>query len=109
NVKENPLDRLARRLVALVDIHTRWSGRLTAEQRDLIFNARHLDALLSGDKPIEEWIRYQVEIRAIGHRLNQDGGMDLMQKVAYRASALSQVPALRIIEVTWDGIGDWLG
>lgn len=108
NVKESGLDRLARILVTLVNVHDRWCGRLTAEQRRQLIDTRHLDALLFGDKPVEEWIHGQVELRAIGHQLDRDGGNDLMQKVAKRASELSETPVLGIINATWDGIGNWL-
>jgi hypothetical protein len=108
NVKQSGLDRLARRLIALVDIEERWSGRLTAEQRRLLIDTQHLDALLAGDKPPEEWIRGQVELRAIGRRLNREGGLGTMQLVASRAGELSGTPVLGIIDATWDGIGEWL-
>jgi hypothetical protein len=107
NVKESPLDRTARRLVALVDIHDRWSrSGLSKEQSLLMFDWRLLDKLLSRKEPVEDWLRCQVEIRAIGHQLNQQGGMDLMVEVIERANQLSR-GVLRIIEVTWDRIGEW--
>jgi hypothetical protein len=43
-----------------------------------------------------------VEVRAIGHRLDREGGEELMKAVAYRAAALSQdSDTLPVIEMYW--------
>lgn len=109
NVKDSSMDRLARHLAALVETSERWSQRLTKQQRLRLFDYALLDSLASGDKPADEWIRAQVEVRSIGRKLNELGGKPLMQQVAHRASELSRIPTLRLIDVTWHGIGDWRG
>jgi hypothetical protein len=50
------------------------------------------------------------KVRAIGAKANRLGGMKVMRSVAERAASLSTTPAaLRVIDSTWDGIGDWRG
>jgi hypothetical protein len=51
-----------------------------------------------------------VEIRTIGHRLNEEGGLPLMRQVAEPAGAVGHGRlTVRSIEADWDGIGDWRG
>ncbi|CAM5652279.1 Serine/threonine-protein kinase PknD [Streptomyces glaucescens] len=101
-------DRLARRLVSLLDSGARWQHRLTQEQARLWFDGPHLDDLLSTRRPVEDWIRSQVGIREIGHQLDREGGKPLMREVAELASRLRKVPGtLDEIALVWDGIGSW--
>jgi hypothetical protein len=105
-----PLEQVADRLAALVDANERRYDELSPPQRKLIFDAAYLDALVAGGGPADEWIRDQVEIRAIGHQLNREGGTQLMRQAAERAATMSKTAgALRILDVSWDRIGDWLG
>jgi hypothetical protein len=48
-------------------------------------------------------------IRDIGARLNEKGGNDLMLKVHAQVKAACKVGTGRSLEMTWDGIGEWLG
>jgi hypothetical protein len=99
----------ARRLTELVAAHERLY-ELTRDKR-LISDAmdgRHLDSVLSSDTAREGWISAAAEIRAIGHRLNREGGKPRMQTVAQRAGELRRTgDTVRLIEVFWDRIGDW--
>jgi len=107
--KLESLEDLARRLVTLDDAQERQYGQLTEEQRTLSINLDYLDALVSGSDTPEEWIRSAVEIRFLGHRLNDEGGKALMRSVAERAAALSPTRGtLDVIDMYWDGIGDWV-
>jgi hypothetical protein len=106
NVKEPPLDRVARRVIGLATAGERRSRTLTADQQSRMLDASHLDMLLFNEGQIADWILDQVKLRSLGRHLHRDGGMDLMQAVAERVAALD--PAmLRLVEFAWDGIGDW--
>ena len=48
------------------------------------------------------------EVRSVGQRLNDAGGMDLMLQA--HAMFASQNPGMaRNLEIVWDGIGSWMG
>jgi hypothetical protein len=100
---------IAHRLIELVDAHERLY-ELTKDKR-LITEAmdhHHLDSIVSSDATPEGWISAAVELRAIGHQLNREGGKPRMQTVAERAAQLRPTgDTLRLIEVFWDRIGDW--
>lgn len=51
---------------------------------------------------------HREEVRAIGERLNQLGGMRAMQKVGMEFARRNPIHA-RKLETTWDGIGSWMG
>jgi hypothetical protein len=103
------VEETARRVAALVDAQERRYNKLTQDQRMLSINWQYLDQLVSSGERPEDWIRDVVEVRAIGHRLDREGGEELMRAVAYRAAALSQdSDTLPVIEMYWDMIGDWL-
>jgi hypothetical protein len=102
------LEDIARRLVTLDDAQELQYRMLTDEQRRLSRHADYLDVRASGEVPSEEWIRSAVEIRSIGHRLNDQGGTALMRSVAERAAALSPARGtLDVIDMYWDGIAGW--
>jgi hypothetical protein len=106
-----PMDdeRTARRLTELVAAHERLY-ELTRDKRLIkeAMDGRHLDSVLSSDAAAEGWISAAVEIRAVGHRLNREGGRPRMQAVAERAAELRKAgDTLRLIEMFWDRIGDW--
>jgi hypothetical protein len=110
NLDKGGLQQTAQRIAELMDANLRRWDELPKAQRLLILDRRHLDDLVSSGDSAEEWIRGAVEIRAIGHQLNRDGGFDLMRKTAEQAHALSHGGAtLRTIEALWDRIGDWRG
>jgi hypothetical protein len=102
-----PYEGLAARLAALVPDCVAGYGALDADQRRRSIDDGYLDRLIRSAQHPEEWLRDTVEIRAIGHRLNDAGGLSLMRLVIERAEALSPWRILRDIESRWDGIGDW--
>jgi hypothetical protein len=106
NVKEPPLDRVARRVIALADASEGRYHRLSDTQNGLLLNTRHLDTVLFNEGRVADWILDQVRLRSLGHRLHRDGGIELMQAVAGRVSALGR-RTLRYVEFVWDGIGGW--
>lgn len=106
NVKEPPLDRVARRVTALATAGERRSRTLSGDQQRQLLNAAHLDILLFNEGQIAGWILDQVRLRSLGHRLHRDGGMGLMVAVAQRVAALDR-RMLRRVEIVWDGIGEW--
>lgn len=102
-----PYEGLAARLAALVPDRVAGYGALDADQRRRTFDDGYLDQLIRSGKQPDGWLRDAVEIRAIGHRLNDEGGLRLMRSVIERAEALSPWRILREIESSWGGIGDW--
>lgn len=50
---------------------------------------------------------YNIRAREIGTRLNEIGGIELMQLVYYRAMAILGPGFGRSLEVAWEYIGDW--
>lgn len=63
--------------------------------------------------PHDEKMRFEKtkQIRAVGQKLHDAGGMDLMLAVC-EAMRISRIDGLttvlnREIEFSWDGIGDW--
>jgi hypothetical protein len=106
NVKEPPLDRTARRVIGLASAVERRSRTLSTARQDRVLDVAHLDMLLFNDGQIADWILDQVKLRSLGHRLHRDGGMAVMQAVAERVRALDP-GVLRLVEATWDGIGEW--
>jgi len=97
-------------LVELVEAATRRYETLSREQQERWHDLRYLDELVRGGTPLE-WLADIVEIRAIGHRLNAEGGFPLMQAVAQRVGELSEhrMAARNLDRWFWDRIGDWLG
>jgi hypothetical protein len=57
--------------------------------------------------------RHEAEVRAIGQRLHDAGGVPLMRAALHHADRLSRQrhgdSILRRVEVAWDGIGRWRG
>lgn len=106
NVKQSPVDRVALRAIGLATAGERRSRTLTHEQQRLMLRAAHLDMLLFNEGQIADWILDQVKLRSLGHRLHRDGGMRLMQAVAGRVAVLDR-GTLRLVEIVWDGIGEW--
>jgi hypothetical protein len=110
NLEEGGLQQTAQRIAELMDANLRRWDELPSAQRLLVLDRHHLDDLMSSGDSAEEWIRGAVEVRAIGHRLDREGGFELMRKTAEQARALSHDRAtLRTIEALWDRIGDWRG
>ncbi|MFD1045917.1 hypothetical protein ACFQ1S_10255 [Kibdelosporangium lantanae] len=104
-----PHEATAERIVTLVAIDNRDYPTMTEDQRTQRHDQHYLDQVLqSGEQP-EEHLRAVTELRAIGHQLNEAGGISLMIAVAERANALAKTRILRRIEHIWDGIGDWRG
>lgn len=108
NLRESPVDRIARQAIALAEAGERRSRGLPESKRRLMLDDQHLDMLLFNDGQIADWILDEVRLRSLGHRLNRDGGMQLMQAVAKRIAALDPA-VLRLVDVNWDGIGEWRG
>lgn len=105
-----PYGGLAVRLAELVTAEVPRYETLTGAQRERKRDRRFLDELVRTGEPAESWLRDMVEIRAIGHLLNEWGGKPLMRTVAGQAARVSRAPsALRYIETWWDGIGGWQG
>jgi hypothetical protein len=101
---------IARRIAELVDAGQVRYGELTEEQKTLSTDWRHLDAVLSSGEAPPEWISHAVELRSIGHQLNREGGVRLMQETAAQADRLSKYHVvLAVIVLFWDRIGDWQG
>jgi hypothetical protein len=50
---------------------------------------------------------YHIRAREIGMRLNEVGGMELMQTVHYKVVAILGPRLGRSLEVAWGYIGDW--
>lgn len=50
---------------------------------------------------------YHIRAREIGIRLNEIGGMELMQTVCYRVVAILGPGLGRSLEVAWGYIGNW--
>jgi hypothetical protein len=111
NVREDDTTRLARRLAEAAEYNERGFRYLSEEQQHLLLDRRYLDSIISSADSPEEWIRGAVEIRAAGHELNRKGGMRAMREVHQRVMELGRGyrSVARLIEVYWDGIGDWLG
>jgi hypothetical protein len=79
------------------------TGELESMARKL---AKLVDA--AGGQPFG-WIA-KARVRAIGAKANKQGGTELMRLVAERAAVVSTTrAALRTIDSTWDGMGDWRG
>ena len=57
------------------------------------------------DVPAEEHDRVEAAMRALGTRLDAEGGLALMQAVGKRAVVLGCLG--RSVECWWHGIGDW--
>jgi hypothetical protein len=69
----------------------------------------YLDAVVRGETDAPGWLQGMVEIRAIGHQLNDQGGKPLMRSVAERASVVGRSRVvLALINSDWDGIGEWM-
>ncbi|WP_021594229.1 MULTISPECIES: hypothetical protein [Actinomadura] len=101
-------ERTARRLVDLVAAAQRAYKGLGEEDRERWHDLRYVDGLLDGGTP-PEGLAERVEIRAIGHRLNAEGGFALMRSVAARAGELSdRRMAERMLNMYWDSIGEWM-
>ena len=47
----------------------------------------------------------QLECAAIGRKLNQAGGINLMRDAYYHAKGHNN--SVHVIQAYWDGIGDW--
>jgi hypothetical protein len=98
----------ARRIAELVDADQAHYSKLTEEQKAQAMDWRHLDALISSGESPPGWIRCPVEIRAIGHELNRQGGVRLMRETAAQADALSaHRVVLAATALFWERIGDW--
>ncbi|MFB7507047.1 hypothetical protein [Streptomyces broussonetiae] len=108
SVKQPPLDRTARRVIGLACAGERWSRTVSPARQGQLLDGDHLDMLLFNDGQIADWILDQVKLRSLGHRLHRDGGMALMAAVAQRVGALDH-GVLRLVDMVWDGIGDWQG
>lgn len=106
NVKEPPLDQVARRVGALATASERRFRSITEVQQNLIIDPGHLDIVLFSDGRVEEWILDAVKLRSIGYRLHREGGMRLMQDVHARVSVHNRGVA-RSVDMWWDKIGDW--
>jgi hypothetical protein len=105
-VDEN--ERTARRLVDLVAADQRVYGRLGEADRERWQDIGYVDRLVRDGSPPDDFA-HRVEIRSIGHRLNREGGLSLMQAVAARAGQLSdRRMAERRLNAHWDGIGQWM-
>jgi hypothetical protein len=104
-----PYESLAARLAEVAPECIAAYSSLDAEQRKRSGDDRHLDSLVRSGKESEEWLRDPVEIRAIGHRLNREGGVDLMRAVLERSQTLSPWRIEREVDARWDGIGEWRG
>lgn len=103
-------EQAAARLVALAERERHRARTLSDEQQRRRWDQEHLDELVHSGGTSVEWLAGVVEIRAVGHRLNAEGGLSLMQEVARRAGELSeQRMAERYIDRLWDGIGEWRG
>lgn len=105
---EDEHERTAHRLVELTSAAERAYGALGAEDRERWHTVRYVDGLVGRGTPPEGFAE-RVEIRAIGHRLNSEGGFALMRSVAVRAGQLSdRRMAERRLNHHWDEIGEWM-
>ncbi|TDD82171.1 hypothetical protein E1293_17130 [Actinomadura darangshiensis] len=101
-------ERTAQRLVELTSAAERGYGGLGAEERERWHRLAYVDGLIDGGPPPEGFAE-RVEIRAIGHRLNEEGGFPLMRSVAERAGQLSdRRMAERRLNMHWNHIGEWM-
>ncbi|MEU0965853.1 hypothetical protein ABZ357_10645 [Streptomyces sp. NPDC005917] len=106
----DPYEAVAARLAGLSEADNAAFNRLTEKQQSRSRDKAYLDRLVRGEEPVADWLRTIVEIRLIGHRLNEEGGMPLMVQVCERAGAVSRDRATRrSIEADWDQIGRWRG
>lgn len=100
---------MAERIAELVAADKHAYRTMTDEQRKQWHDRQYLDHLAgSGEQP-EEHLRAVVELRAIGHQLDKDGGIALMIAVAERADVLAGAGILHYIDICWDRIGNWMG
>ncbi|WP_067821685.1 hypothetical protein [Actinomadura kijaniata] len=101
-------EQTALRLVELVAADQRAYGGLSEQDQEHWLDLDYVDRLVRDGSPPDGLV-HRVEIRAIGHRLNRQGGLPLMQSVAERAGSLSERRmAQRRLNAHWDGIGEWL-
>lgn len=101
---DETIDRLAK---LMASAHARSAG-LTKEQKARSADTGYLDQLVGSGEPPEEYLGDAVEIRRIGHVLNEEGGEVWMMTVALRAIESKHI-SLGQISKRWDGIGDWRG
>jgi hypothetical protein len=103
-----PYEGIAQELSRLVDMEEHNYERLPPDLRERYLDREYLDGFVHGHGPIDQRLRCLVEIRRIGHRLNDDAGVALMRQVAERAAVLSRTRSpLRMIELYWHRIGKW--
>lgn len=103
-----PYETIAEQVAELAAVDHRLYGGMTPEQRKRWHDKSYLDRLRSSGEPPEECLRAIVELRAIGARLDADGGYELMVSVAERADVLGGTTILGHIEVCWNWIGRWM-
>ena len=102
-------EQVARRLAALMEVTDEQFGRLSPQLKEWWWDEPRIDAFVRGDEPTPDGLTDRVEARAIGHRLDREGGITLMQQVAERAHVLSRrSDAIEEINASWDSIGGWL-
>jgi hypothetical protein len=99
---------MAERVAELAVADHRAHLTLTDEQRKQWRDRQYLDHFAGSGKQPEQHLQAVIELRAIGHQLDKDGGINLMISVAERADVLAGAKILRHLESCWDGIGDWM-
>ncbi|MFJ2008347.1 hypothetical protein [Streptomyces chartreusis] len=105
-----PYEAVAARLAELEEADNVAYPRLTSNRQRRSRDKAYLDRIVRGEEPLKGYLRRVVEIRFIGHRLNEEGGKPLMRQVVERAGELSRDRSTRrTIEADWDRIGDWRG
>ena len=81
---------------------------LSERDKTLWLDTARIDEFVTGVRPTPPRFAGRVEVRSIGHRLNEEGGKPLMRQVAERATVLTgRRPLLRQIDLEWNRIGDW--
>jgi hypothetical protein len=98
----------ARRLGELVERFPMHALQLGKERADLMWDTDYID-----NHPSERFLRERFEIREIGRQLDRKGGMELMRRVAHRATEVGPgggppvTWVLSHVQHLWDGIGQW--
>lgn len=99
--------RVAARLEDLIDSMAGTADRTTEAQRQLSIDVHYLDTRLASGEPLEEWVRANAEVRAIGYHLDRVGGMELMQRVDDALDPREHLAAVSFVSYLWDRIGQW--
>ena len=97
---------VAGRLADLIDGSAEAVADRPDSERHLALDVSHLDTLIAAPDSTPTWLASHVEVRAIGHQLERDGGFRAMQR-AHDKLLPDHHSALVIVDALWDRIGEW--